>query len=268
MSAIPAARVILTSLHLYPVKGARALDCTRARTSSHGLEFDREWMLIDGRGQFLTQRSDPTLALLTALPSATGVHLSHPNAGDTIVLRPDPFASTPVTRRVTIWKREQLAYDAGDLAAQFVSAIVGRPARLMAASSATFPDGYPLLVCTRASLEDLNRRMGVTLPMNRFRPNLVIDGVTAWDEDRISSLQIGSVEVRFVKACTRCVVTRIDQATGRAAEDPLPTLRSFRFDETLRGVTFGYNARISRGAGEELRVGDEVSVRWRDDAAS
>lgn len=268
MRAPSASRVVLTSLHVYPVKGGRAIDCTQARTTSQGLEFDREWMLIDDRGRFLTQRSDPTLALLSALPCATGVQLSHPSAGSTTVPRPDPFASTPVTRRVTIWSREQLAYDAGDLAADFVSAVVGRPARLMAASSATFPDGYPLLVCTRASLEDLNRRMGAALPMSRFRPNLVINGVAPWDEDRIVTLQIGAVQVRLVKPCTRCVVTRIDQATGRAGEDPLPTLRTFRFDETVRGVTFGYNARIDRGVGQTLRVDDEVIVGWRGGTAA
>lgn len=259
------ARVQLTTLHVYPVKSGRAIDCRQARVIAQGLEFDREWMLIDEDGRFLTQRSDPTLALLAAEPFESGVRLSHPKAGKASVQRPDPFAATPpVTRRVTIWKREQLAYDAGDGAAEFVSAVVGRPARLMAAASATFPDGFPLLVCSQASLADLNRRMGAQLPMSRFRPNLVIEGLAPWDEDRIAGLDIGSVSLRFVKACTRCTVTRIDQTSGRAAEDPLPTLRGFRFDEALRGVTFGQNARVESGAGRTLTVGDEVRVRWRD----
>ena len=150
--------------------------------------------------------------------------------------------------------------DLGREAARYASAVVGEPARIVAAGSDNFPDGYPLLVCTLASLADLNRRLPSALPMNRFRPNIVLDGTTAWEEDQIKELRIGDAGLKLVKACTRCAVTGIDQQEGRKGLSPLPVLQEFRFDAQQRGVTFGQNARVARGAGSLLRVGDAVQI--------
>jgi uncharacterized protein YcbX len=172
-----------------------------------------------------------------------------------------PMATTPEDwRKVSVWKREIEAIDLGREAARFASAVVGEPARIVAAGSDNFPDGYPLLVCTRASLDDLNRRMPSALPMSRFRPNIVLDGTDAWEEDRIKELRVGPVRLKLVKACTRCSMTGIDQESGRKAFNPLPILQEFRFDAALRGVTFGQNARVESGAGSLLRVGDAVQI--------
>lgn len=99
--------------------------------------------------------------------------------------------------------------------------------------------------------------------MNRFRPNLVLRGLDAWDEDRIATLRIGTARLKLVKPRTRCVITSLDQTTGASAEDPLPTLREFRWNATLHGVTFGENAEVQSGSGATLKVGDEVEISWR-----
>jgi len=249
------------SLHIYPVKSCRVIDLNEARLGSRGLQYDREWLFVTPEGRFLTQRSHPVLALLKAEPDDLGVTLNHPNAGRLRLDRPEPMTVPPADwRPVTVWGREIASIDLGREAARFASAVVGEAARIVAAGSENFPDGYPLLVCTRASLEDVNRRLPSALPMSRFRPNIVLDGTDAWEEDRIKELRIGATRLRFVKACTRCGVTGIDQETGRKALSPLPVLQEFRFDSALRGVTFGQNARVESGAGSLLRVGDAVHL--------
>jgi len=255
----------IQSLHIHPLKSCRAIDLDVVRVGSRGLEHDREWMLITAEGRFVTQRSHPTLALLRAAPDAQGITLSHPRAGKLRIEAPLPMSTQPDDwRRVTVWKREIEAIDAGEHAAQFASALIGEPARIVAGGSDHFADGYPLLVCTQTSLDDLNRRLPAALPMSRFRPNIVLSGAEAWQEDHIRELRIGSLRLKLVKPCTRCVMTRIDQATGQRGLDPLPVLHEFRFDENLRGVTFGQNARVATGAGSLLRIGDSVTIELRN----
>lgn len=247
------------SLHLYPLKSGRVVDVETARVGPRGLLGDREWMFITAAGRFVTQRSHPAMARLIATPTADGVSLSHPYAGTLSLTTPEVLAPTPpVTRRVTVWKRDIEAIDAGEAAADFASRVLGEPARIVAAGSDNFPDGYPLLICTLASLDDLNRRLPEALPMNRFRPNVVLAGAQPWEEDHLRVLRIGEVHLRLVKACTRCVMTSVDQQSGRKGLSPLPALQKFRYDEHLRGVTFGQNARVLRGMGSWLKVGDPV----------
>lgn len=249
------------SLHIYPVKSGRVIDLPMARLGPRGLQYDREWMFITAEGRFITQRSHPVLALLEAIPDERGVTLDHPNAGRLRLERPEPLTTALGDwRTVSVWKRDIEGIDLGREAARYASTVVGEPARIVAAGSDNFPDGYPLLVCTLASLADLNRRLPSALPMNRFRPNIVLDGTAAWEEDRIKELRIGDAGLTLVKACTRCTVTGIDQQAGRKGLSPLPVLQEFRFDAQLRGVTFGQNARIARGAGSLLRVGDAVQI--------
>ena len=170
-------------------------------------------------------------------------------------------------RRVMVWKREIEAVDAGVEAARYATALLGEPARLVCGASDHFADGFPLLVCTLASLEDLNRRLPESLPMSRFRPNIVLDGADPWQEDFIRVLRVSGVRLKFVKPCTRCVMTGIDQTTGIAGLSPLPVLRQFRFDRNLLGVTFGWNARVEGAAGQRLRVGDRAEAQMRPGTA-
>ncbi len=264
MIASMSSRVTIASLHVYPVKSGRVIDCLEARLGPRGLQHDRHWMLIDGNGRFLTQRSHPQLARLVAEVMGNSLRLQHPECGELSIELPSDLPSPAVpTHRVSIWKRHHEALDAGDEAARYCTQLMGMPARLVSAVDQNFPDGYPLLVCNETSLVDLNRRMQATLPMSRFRPNLVLRGMEAWDEDRIATLRIGTTRLKLVKPCTRCVITSLDQTTGRAAEDPLPALREFRWNARLHGVTFGENAEVQSGAGATLKVGDEVEISWR-----
>jgi uncharacterized protein YcbX len=257
-------RVTIASLHVYPVKSGRVIDCSEAQVGPRGLRHDRHWMLVDQNGRFLTQRSHPQLARLCAEIESEMLRLQHPDCGELRLPLPIdlPLADAPISA-VSIWKREHPALDAGDEAANFCTQVIGKPARLVSAIDQNFPDGYPLLVCNEASLVDLNARMQTSLPMNRFRPNLVLRGLEPWDEDRIATLRIGTVRLKLVKPCTRCVITSLDQTTGASSTDPLPTLRAFRWNAELRGVTFGQNAEVQSGSGSTLRVGDAVEVNWR-----
>jgi hypothetical protein len=123
-----------------------------------------------------------------------------------------------------------------------------------------FADGYPVLVCNQASLDDLNTRMPESVPMNRFRPNIVLDGLPAWAEDDIDTLCIGDLKLRLVKPCTRCTIPSVDQDSGLISTDPGPVLRRFRFDKKLRGVIFGENAVIEDGTGCEIERGARCEV--------
>jgi uncharacterized protein YcbX len=254
----------IASLHVYPVKSGRVIDLDSSRIGPRGLEHDRQWMLVTAAGRFVTQRTHATLALLTATPDDGGIMLAHPRAGSIRIDSPLPMATAPGDwRRVMVWKREIEAIDAGEDAARFATAVIGEPARIVSGASDHFADGYPLLVCTLASLADLNRRLPETLPMSRFRPNVVLEGAEAWQEDAIRGLRVGGVRLKFVKPCTRCVMTGIDQHTGVAGLSPLPVLRQFRFDKNVLGVTFGQTARVEGETGGILRVGDAVEVEMR-----
>jgi len=124
----------------------------------------------------------------------------------------------------------------------------------------SFADGYPILVCTRASLAALNARLPTPVPMERFRPNLVLDGLAPFAEDGIRAVRIGAVVLRLVKPCTRCTVPAVDQESGERSTDPAPALKEFRWDPALRGVTFGVNAFAEGPVGATLAVGAPVEV--------
>jgi uncharacterized protein YcbX len=182
---------------------------------------------------------------------------------------------------VTVWKFTGRGIDAGNAAANWVSSFLQTELRLVGFDCNTprqcdpqwtsgvrattkFPDGFPILVISRASLADLNSRLSAALPMERFRPNIVIDDVAAYDEDRMHELRAGPVTLRMVKACTRCAITTTEQNTGeRDGTEPLDTLKGYRFDAALRGVVFGQNAIVVDGAGEQLRVGQSFDISWK-----
>ncbi len=269
--------VILQELNVYPLKSARGIAHTAARLSATGFEWDRHWMVVREDGTFLTQRTHPWLARIATRLTREGLILE--SEGRQMLTL--PLEARGERRPVRIWKDLCEGLDQGDAAAQWVSAVLGEPVRVVRAPPApgrlanpgfagrqpaplAFPDGYPVLVCSRASLEDLNSRLPEALPMERFRPNLVIEGLPPFAEDRIATIQIGPVTLRLVKPCTRCIIPSTDQRTGVRGFDPLPVLRTFRFDPTLRGVTFGENAVIVTGIGETLECGAQCRVTYEN----
>ena len=132
-----------------------------------------------------------------------------------------------------------------------------------------FSDGFPMLAVSQALLDDLNGRLETPTPMNRFRPNVVLNGLQASDEDRIHDLTNGAIRLRIVKPCTRCKITTTNQAKGEVAgEEPLTTLKTYRWSKALRGVMFGQNVIVVSGVGEQLRVGQHLDIEWQAAASA
>jgi uncharacterized protein YcbX len=250
-----------------------------ARVATTGFEHDREWLITRPDGRFITQREEPRLALIeTALidkqaPADLVLRLRVPGGAELQV------SATTAGREVevTVWKDLCAAFDAGEEAAQFLTAYLGSPVRLVRFDARRkrasnpqwtpgiealnqFSDGFPWLLASESSLEELNSRLQRKLPMNRFRPNIVVSGLPPFGEDQLHDLTAGAVRLRRAKPCTRCVVTTTDQATGvRDGNEPLQALAKFRFDRDLKGVVFGQNLILIEGLGAQLRVGQELT---------
>lgn len=272
------------NLTVYPLKSARGIDRLEVAVDPHGLRFDRHWLLVDERGRFITQRTQPRLALLPAVPVAGGLQLGPVGSLAKLTV---PVPTKPLLRLVDIWSHRGSAEDCGDDAARWCSEFLDAPVRLVHAGPdlarranpamthgetvpVAFADGYPFLLANQASLEDLSLKMGATLSMGAFRPNIVLSGLPPWAEDQIERLEMGPVTLRLCKPCTRCVIPSIDQATGLPGPDPTATLKKYRWNNALLGVTFGENAYLQKGAGGNLRVGMEVRCypRSADDPGS
>jgi uncharacterized protein YcbX len=268
----------IASLHVYPVKGMRGIDLARATIDAEGLAThgvgDREWMVVDAAGRFISQRSHRKLALVATSIADDALVLGVPGRGD---VRVPLDASHADARDVVVWRSTVRGLDEGDAAAAALSAYLGEPLRLVRFDPAVpracnpdyvgasgahtrFADGYPVLVIGAASLDDLNERLADKgedeVPMNRFRPNLVVDGLEAFDEDHVDTLAIGGVVLRVVKPCIRCEVPTIDQRTAIAGTEPLVTLSTYRQHATLDGIAFGVNAIVAAGIGRAIAVGD------------
>ena len=270
-------RASVTDLHIYPIKSCRGIALDSATVASTGLTDDRHWMLVRPNGRFVTQRELPRMALVTTALNAAGLTLNAPGMPAVEVSRQGGGES----RAVTVWKFDGRGIDCGDTAAAWVSQYLDTPLRVVmfdvnvprvcspewtgdTRAVTEFSDGYPILVISRASLADLNARLPQALPMERFRPNVVIDGVEAYDEDRIHELRAGPVTLRIVKPCSRCSITTTDQQRGAVdGVEPLQTLKEYRFNKELRGVMFGQNAIIVDGVGESLQVGQRFDVSWK-----
>ncbi len=267
----------LTALSVYPVKSCRGIALEEATVDATGLAGDRHWMVVRPNGRFVTQRELPRLALIGTALDAASLTLAAPGSAPLVVSR-DAFGDKC---DVTVWKFDGRGIDCGEEPAAWLSSFLETPLRLVrfdttsprecspqwtpgARAVTEFSDSFPMLVISRASLVDLNARLPKALPMERFRPNLVIDGVDAYDEDRMHELRGAGITIRIAKPCARCVVTTTDQQRGeRDGEEPLATLKSYRFDSKLRGVMFGQNAFPIDGVGRALRVGQQFEVVWK-----
>jgi uncharacterized protein len=259
------------ALFVYPVKSCRGIALERARVQTRGLQHDRRWMIVDTAGTFVTQRTEPRLARVDVAIDEAGAGLSL-CAPELEALRLPLVLREGAPRRVRVWNDEVDALDAGEAAARWVSELLGARGALVFMPDRTqrpvtpklakegdlvaFADAFPLLVATTASLADLNARLDHPLPMDRFRPNIVVDASVAWAEDDWSQVRIGDVPVRIVKGCDRCVVTTIDQRTAERSAEPLRTLATFRARENK--VYFGMNG-VPDAYGEIAR-GDPVTV--------
>jgi uncharacterized protein YcbX len=268
--------VRIASLHVYPVKSCRGIDLDAARVTRTGIAYDREWMITSPAGRFLTQREEPRLALIVTQLTSDALVLTAPG----LAALPVPYAYDGTPTEVVVWKDRCAAFDQGDAAAEWLTRLLGKPQRLVrfdprgvrpsgsgaaeATGYAQFSDGYAMLVISAASLADLNSRLPQPLPMNRFRPNLVVAGLPAYGEDDVAELATAGVRLQLVKACTRCTITTTNQLTGTVeGDEPLRTLRTYRWNRKLRGIAFGQNAIVAAGEGATLRVGDTLEALTR-----
>jgi uncharacterized protein YcbX len=266
----------LAALHIHPVKSLRALSVQSAQVDQAGVAGDRRFMVVDPCGAFLTQRTNPRMALVGAFLEVDSLVLRCAGLLELRVRRyPDPNASL---MKVRIWKSEGLqAEDCGRAPAEWLSAALGTPCRLVRAGPAfsrsvagaspengdtvAFPDAYPFLVTSEASLGDLNRRLGAeSLPMNRFRPNLVVAGCKPYEEDTWKRFRVGGIVFRAAGPCSRCVIAATDQETGVRGVEPLRTLAGYRRDPAEPAhVNFGQNL-VHEVKSGILRVGDPVEI--------
>ena len=290
----------LASVHAYPIKSCGGVTLREGLLIETGLEFDRAWMVVDRRGDMLTQREWPRLALVQCTLKSSELVLRAPGML-ALHLRLDTVEKATDAQ---VWNDRVKAYDMGDLAGQWFTdyllsaasegAAAGTGARAPGAglrlvrfdpehqracdpqwtgalqAQTAFADAYPLLVVNTASLQDLNRRLAAAgaapVDMQRFRPNLVLDGLPAFDEDHTLELFMqtpeGEVELRLVKPCTRCSVPNIDPATAQSSPEVGDTLAAYRADPRVGGaVTFGMNAIVVRGFEHTLQAGQAVRGR-------
>jgi uncharacterized protein YcbX len=273
----------IAALHLFPVKSCGGIALPDALLVETGLDLDRAWMVVDPAGDMLTQRELPRMALIRPQFKASELALRAPGM---LALHLSLDAVEAPTR-VRVWDDEVSAYDMGALAAQWCSDFLGRPLRLVRfdpeqrrLSSARwtgsvqaenqFSDGYPLLVAGSASLADLNARLAAqghaAVGIERFRPNIVIEGLQAFDEDHVDEIEVAGqgapIRLRLVKPCARCTIPDVDPETAVRSNAVGDALAAFRADPRLNGaVTFGMNAVVLEGFGERLRVGQAVRAR-------
>jgi uncharacterized protein YcbX len=262
--------VSVSALAIYPIKSCGGIALNAAPIGPRGFVHDREWMVVTPDGEFLTQREIPRLALIQPHIEADGTLQVTTDWYDPLFLAP----GTGTQRRaITVWQHQGWALDAGDEAAAWFSTVLEQPCRLVRfdpdevrpvnpayaltpEDQVGFADGYPFLLLSENSLDDLNQRLATPLPMNRFRPNIVVQGCPAFAEDTWREITIGTVPFGVVKPCARCAITTTDQRTALVGKEPLRTLATYRKGE--HGVLFGQNL-IHRATGT-IQVGDVLAV--------
>jgi uncharacterized protein YcbX len=276
----------IAQLFIYPVKSCAGVEVQEAVLTETGLDLDRAWMVVDDQGRFVTQRQLPRMALVRPQMKRHEVVLRAPG----MLALHLQIDAVEQPAKVRIWNDEVSAYDMGVVAAQWFTDFLGQQLRLVrfdpeqrrlsslrwtAGIEALnqFSDGFPLLVISQASLDGLNARLVAAghgaVGIERFRPNVVLAGLQAHDEDRLEVIHIAAgaeVELRPVKPCARCPIPNIDPATAVVSPQVLETLRAYRRNEKVQGAaTFGMNAIVLRGVEQTLRVGQPVTARWHPD---
>jgi uncharacterized protein YcbX len=275
----------ITEINIYPVKSLRGIALGEARVTKRGFERDRRWMITDIDSKFLTQRELPKMASISIAIEEDGLRFSAPGAEDlTVAARTDKGN----TGQVQIWSSVCAAEFYDETVNGWFSELLGTKCRLVYMPEDTrrginpifntgedivsFADGYPFMALGEASLVDLNSRLEAALPMNRFRPNLVIRGSEAYAEDTWKRVRIGDTIFRATKPCARCSITTVDQAKGLfTGKEPLKTLAAYRkagqvmpdayaaMGMGANDVLFGQNL-VPENTGEMVRIGDGVEV--------
>lgn len=274
----------ISEINIYPVKSLKGISINEALVERRGLEFDRRWMLVDEQGEFITQRENPRMATVSVALKEDGWRVSAAGFADLAV----PFEIEGEPLNVRVWQSTGRAVSYPRQINEWFSDVLQKNCRLVFMPDeferqvnpqfnknndiVSFADGYPLLLIGENSLKDLNEKLENRIPMNRFRPNLVVAGSAAFAEDHWKKIRIGSTVFRAAKPCARCVVPTIDQQKGvLTGKEPIKTLAAYRqakdvfpenyaeFDLPKTAVLFGQNL-IPENPGKMVRVGDQVEL--------
>ncbi len=274
----------IAQLFIYPIKSCGAIELKEALLTDTGLDLDRAWMLVDEAGEFVTQRELPRMTLIQPLLNTFDMILKAPGMEPLHV----PIEEVGAAVSVKVWEDTAKAFDMGDDAADWFSTFLKKTVRLVRfdpdqtrlssmkwtngiEAKNGFDDGFAVLVTSTASLQELNDKLEAAgeqqVTMQRFRPNIVLTGVEAHDEDRLDTLHIttkeGDVQLKHVKPCVRCSIPTVDPKTGKTNPAVSDTLQTYRQTPQMdNGVTFGMNAIILKGEGSTLRVGQTVGADY------
>lgn len=260
----------ISQLFIYPVKSLGGIAVNHSKLTDRGLAYDRRWMLIDQNNRFLSQRENAAMALFKTGIDDNGLIVTYTADSTSISI---PFVPAKLqTVKVTIWDDTCSGQYVSDEADAWFSQKLNMVCRLvympddtlrptdprytLQNSVTSFSDAYPLLMIGQASLDDLNSRLGVALPMNRFRPNVVFTGGEPYSEDTYHHIKVNGIDLYGVKLCARCIMTTIDQRTMQKNKEPLKTLATYR--RKGNKILFGQNI-VSSGMGF-LHIGDEINV--------
>jgi uncharacterized protein YcbX len=269
----------ISEIWIYPIKSLGGIRLQRAALTERGLQWDRRWMLLDSKGQFMTQRQIASMALLEVSLHPDHLEVKHreksisPLAVPLEIPKPADLVEAPV------WDDVTSAYLVSTEANNWFSEALGQACRLVympedeqrtttgktsgRRQKVSFADEYPILMIGQASLDDLNSRMAMPVPMNRFRPNLVFSGGTPFEEDSWHAFELGDKQFWAEKPCARCIITTIDQGSGkRISKEPLATLSKYR--KWNNKLLFGQNLLYEPGG--TINVGDTIKVQTNKDA--
>lgn len=261
----------VSQLYIYPIKSLGGIALQTVEITDRGFQYDRRWMLVDANNRFISQRELAEMALLKVNITSSGLEVYHTNDPTDIFRVPfPPYNGT--TLPVSVWDAGCNARLVSEEANNWFSHKLKIDCRLVYMNDEdnilidetyninnsinSFSDGFPILIASEASLEDLNSKLDQALPMNRFRPNLVISGSKAFEENEIKEFIIGDIHFFGVKPCARCVITTIDQSTAVKGKEPLKTLATYR--NYNNKILFGENV-IAMQTGT-ISVGDPVQV--------
>ncbi len=259
----------IVSIYIYPIKSLGGISLQSAKVFGKGLAYDRRWVLIDGEGLFQSQRTLPKMALFSVLLNKEFLTVKAPDGSElTIPLNPEGER-----RKVNIWDDEVEGREVSAHISSWFTQYLGKEVYLVSMTEETnrlidiryasnaemvsFADGYPLLLANTASMDDLNEKLDSPVEVDRFRPNIVIEGVQPFEEDDWAKLSIGTAQIEVVKRCARCVVVNIDPQTASKGKEVLQTLSSYR--KTGNKVHFGVNALVHKEG--LINLGDSVILK-------
>ncbi|MEO0442770.1 MAG: MOSC N-terminal beta barrel domain-containing protein [Pseudomonadota bacterium] len=276
-------------LFTYPVKSLRGIAVDRAELTEQGFRWDRHWMIINQNGRFISQRQFPKMVLIHTQLSDINLILSTAGLPDLVIPLDYPNDSPEeqaTYSKATIWKDHCEVVDQGQAAAEWLTRAIAtpntirlvrmrqgsrraqsKPEQLGADTHTLFADAAPFLITNTASLDALNGKMQTrgydTVTMERFRPNIVIEGPQAFAEHQIQSLACANYRFKQCYPCQRCVIPTIDINSGirHPQQQPFSIIAELNpMPDNPKAPAFGENAILASGSGHTMHIGDVLAL--------